>query len=105
MCKRKPRLTMKALRIKLRLSLLILTSCYLVAGLIRVGEWQNGNRLGYRLYNIATEEIHPFAKSHAFPEAIKRGRYSVYPSALAFGLQALSDTAYADRLIVDEVGL
>ena len=75
-----------------------------IAGLLTFGEWQDGIRVRYRLHNVANGETHPFAESEEFPEAIQLGRYFVYPSALAFGLQALSDVAHADCVIVDEVG-
>lgn len=75
-----------------------------VAGLITLGEWENNVRSGYTLVNAANGSRRRFAETSDFPGAIKVGRYFVYPSALAFGLDALAYLAQSDVAVIDEVG-
>lgn len=81
-----------------------LASRYSIGGVITTGSWENGIRSGYQLVNVATGETHPFAETNNFSQAIRLGRYFVHPSALEFGLQAISDASQSDCLVIDEVG-
>lgn len=75
-----------------------------VSGLITLVQWHNGIRSGYILQDLATKALCPFANINHFPNAIKVGRFFVYPSALEFGLNVLFKSLPSDILIIDEVG-
>ncbi len=72
-----------------------LASRYSIGGVITTGSWENGIRSGYQLVNVATGETHPFAETNNFSQAIRLGRYFVHPSALEFGLQAISYAVFS----------
>lgn len=77
-----------------------------VGGIIQRKVMRNGERYGYDLLNIRTQESTPLCRTEAPDEGIVAGPFKFYPGGIRFGIESLSPAAIkdCDVVIVDEVG-
>ena len=75
-------------------------------GICAAGLWENGERSGFDLVDLASEKRVPLCRRGVTGTGVNAGEFGFYPEGLAAGAAALSagSAAGADLIFVDEIG-
>jgi nucleoside-triphosphatase THEP1 len=74
------------------------------AGVVSPAVFEDGEKTGITLVEVATDEYRPLAVAEDLPPGVRWGKYRFVPEALEWGAQVLEAATPCDLLVVDELG-